>query len=63
MNSIISALMSFMLPTTLFQLPCAVGNHMDSLVIMILGIHRMPLGSLDSGMPRRRSLCEFSLVP
>jgi hypothetical protein len=30
---------------------------MDSLVITILGILRMPLGSLDSGMPRRRSLC------
>jgi len=63
MNSIISAHMSYMLPTTLFLLPCVVGNHMGSLVIMILGILRMPLGSLGSGMPRRRSLCELYFIP
>jgi hypothetical protein len=30
---------------------------MGYLGIMISGIHRMPLGWLGSGMPRRRSLC------
>ena len=59
MNSIISDLMSFMLLTILSLSPCAVGNHMGSLVIMILGIHRMQPGWLDSDTPRRRSLCTF----
>lgn len=57
MNSIISDLMSSMRHMTLSLLRCVAENHMVSLVIMILGILRMQLGWLVSGMPRKRSLC------
>lgn len=54
---IISDLMSFTPHTILYLSPCVVENPTVSQVIMISGIRRMQLGSLDSGMRKRRSLC------
>lgn len=56
-NWIISDRMSFMPLMIPYLSPCAVENHMVSLVIMIFETHKMQLGSLGSGTPRRRSLC------
>ena len=54
---IISDLMLFTPHTILYLSPCVVENPTVSQVIMISGIHRMQLGSLDSGMRKRRSSC------